>query len=141
MVGTVQTQKKSAKNTKDAKPDEEENADSKPLRELGVLHASSTPRRSTLREVQAANLPVEVIDPNPWQPRRDFPAEEIHDFAERIAVETQLQPIAVRLAPGRTDAYPRYEVADGERRLARSRFWAGRRSAPRSANTPTPRCG
>jgi ParB family transcriptional regulator, chromosome partitioning protein len=52
------------------------------------------------------------IDPNPRQPRRDFPDEALAELAASIAQLGILQPLLVRPAPG-----GRYELVAGERRL------------------------
>ena len=52
------------------------------------------------------------IDPNPRQPRRDFPEEALAELATSIAQLGILQPLLVRPARG-----GRYELVAGERRL------------------------
>ena len=57
-------------------------------------------------------LPVEIVRPNPNQPRRSFDPEALLALAESIKARGVLQPIVVRpLAGGH------YEVVAGERRL------------------------
>ncbi|MGO9751759.1 MAG: ParB/RepB/Spo0J family partition protein [Solirubrobacteraceae bacterium] len=57
-------------------------------------------------------IPVELVDPNPSQPRRTFDEESLGALAESIRARGILQPILVRpLASGR------YELVAGERRL------------------------
>lgn len=56
-------------------------------------------------------VPVDLVDPNPWQPRTFFPDEEIDDLASSIAEVGLIQPIAIRKAGAR------YELIAGERRL------------------------
>lgn len=65
------------------------------------------------------DLPVDKIDPNPFQPRRDFNAEEIASLAESLKRHEQLQPILVRKVG------QRYQLISGERRL-RASVHAGR---------------
>ncbi len=58
-------------------------------------------------------LPVRAIAPNPFQPRRNFNAEELRQLALSIRVNGLLQPVLVRkTASGRS-----YELVAGERRL------------------------
>jgi len=57
------------------------------------------------------DLPIEAIDPSPWQPRREFDAAELHSLGETLLEQGLLQPIAVR------PAGERYELIAGERRL------------------------
>ncbi len=57
-------------------------------------------------------IPVELVDPNPKQPRRMFDEESLVALAESIRARGVLQPILVRpLVSGR------YELVAGERRL------------------------
>jgi len=64
-------------------------------------------------------IPVDQIDPNPFQPRRDFNPAEIASLAESLKRHEQLQPVLVRRV-GR-----RYQLISGERRL-RATMHAGR---------------
>jgi ParB family chromosome partitioning protein len=56
-------------------------------------------------------LPVELIAPNPNQPRRQFDPEALAGLVESIRVRGILQPVLVRPVPGGT-----YELIAGERR-------------------------
>src|ERR671916_3209496 len=57
-------------------------------------------------------IPVDLIDPNPRQPRRSFDDAKLAELAESIRARGVLQPIVVRpLAGGR------FELVAGERRL------------------------
>jgi ParB family transcriptional regulator, chromosome partitioning protein len=62
-------------------------------------------------------IPVELIDPNPRQPRRSFDDEKLAELAESIRARGVLQPIVVRPLPG-----GRYELLAGERRLRAARM-------------------
>ncbi|TVQ00308.1 MAG: ParB/RepB/Spo0J family partition protein [Planctomycetaceae bacterium] len=64
-------------------------------------------------------IAVDQIDPNPFQPRRDFNPAEIASLAESLKRHEQLQPVLVRRV-GR-----RYQLISGERRL-RATMHAGR---------------
>jgi ParB family transcriptional regulator, chromosome partitioning protein len=67
---------------------------------------------SGLREI-----PVDLIDPNPRQPRREFDEEALVALSESIRSRGVLQPVVVRpLAGGK------YELIAGERRLRASRL-------------------
>ncbi|MFC4161805.1 ParB/RepB/Spo0J family partition protein [Chitinimonas lacunae] len=59
---------------------------------------------------QHLKLPVESIDPNPYQPRREFPQAELDALASSIAEVGLLQPISVR------QVGERYQLVAGERR-------------------------
>jgi ParB family transcriptional regulator, chromosome partitioning protein len=62
-------------------------------------------------------IPVDLIDPNPRQPRRSFDEVKLGELAESIRTRGVLQPIVVRpLAGGR------YELVAGERRLRAARI-------------------
>lgn len=60
---------------------------------------------------QVLDLPVSDIRPNPRQPRRDFPPEELAELALSISQVGVLQPLSVR----RTSSG--WELIAGERRL------------------------
>ncbi len=63
----------------------------------------------------ARNLKVDTIRPNPFQPRRDFPPEELDELARSIHENGLLQPLLVR--PSKDERGGRYELVAGERRL------------------------
>src|SRR5947209_3256566 len=56
-------------------------------------------------------LPVDLIVPNPDQPRRSFDEETLLELAGSIRARGVLQPVLVRPLPG-----GRYELIAGERR-------------------------
>jgi ParB family chromosome partitioning protein len=60
-----------------------------------------------------AETPIELIEPNPQQPRRHFAEAEIEDLAQSIREKGVLQPILVRPSPRRAG---RFEIVVGERR-------------------------
>ena len=68
------------------------------------------PARLALQDV-----PLAKIDPGPFNPRRDFPAEEIEQLAATIRTAGVLQPIIVRKKD------KRFELVAGERRLRAAR--------------------
>jgi ParB family transcriptional regulator, chromosome partitioning protein len=70
---------------------------------------------SSRQETEEAGLrliPVELIRPNPDQPRKEFNGESLLALAESIEAKGVLQPLVVRALPGGT-----YELIAGERRL------------------------
>jgi ParB family chromosome partitioning protein len=82
-----------------------------------ILSAAPKDETEELRE-----LPVELISPNPRQPRRTFDDESLLTLAESIRLRGVLQPVLVRpLAGGR------YELIAGERR------WRAAKLAERGA--------
>src|SRR4051794_23055378 len=62
-------------------------------------------------------IPVELIRPNPDQPRKEFNGESLLALAESIEAKGVLQPLVVRALPGGT-----YELIAGERRLRASKI-------------------
>lgn len=67
-----------------------------------------------------AELPVELIVPNPRQPRQVFDDEDIAELASSIQEVGLLQPIVVRRVDGE-DGETTYELIMGERRLRASK--------------------
>ena len=59
---------------------------------------------------QIVEINVELIDPNPFQPRKVFNDDELVELAETIEKHGLLQPIAVRKVG------ERYQIISGERR-------------------------
>ncbi|MDR3620248.1 MAG: ParB/RepB/Spo0J family partition protein [Paludisphaera borealis] len=68
----------------------------------------------SLEESELIHAPVDQIDPNPYQPRRHFPAAEIASLADSIRQHGMIQPILVRAVGDR------YQLIAGERRLRAS---------------------
>jgi ParB family chromosome partitioning protein len=64
------------------------------------------------REEGLRQIPLELIEPNPRQPRRIFDQGAIAELAESIGARGVLQPIVVSKLTG-----GRYELVAGERRL------------------------
>lgn len=73
-----------------------------------------------------SEIPVDLIDPNPWQPRTHFDPKEISGLAASINEQGLIQPIIVRRVPNgdtlvNDGSVPigdtRYELIAGERRL------------------------
>jgi ParB family transcriptional regulator, chromosome partitioning protein len=62
-------------------------------------------------------IPVELVGPNPRQPRRSFDEDALAELAESIRARGVLQPIVVRALPG-----GHYELVAGERRLRAARI-------------------
>ena len=80
-------------------------------RGLAAIISSPQVADSELRE-----LPVELIGPNPTQPRRVFDDAALAALAESIRARGVLQPIVVRPLVG-----GRYELVAGERRVRAAR--------------------
>ena len=63
------------------------------------------------------SLPIQKIEPNPDQPRRDFDEEELSALAESISIHGLVQPITVREM---SSGY--YQIIAGERRWRAARM-------------------
>ena len=69
-------------------------------------------------------IPVDQVDSNPKQPRRDFDEQTLHELAESIKIHDIIQPITVsKLASGK------YRLISGERRLRAAKI-AGLKDIP-----------
>jgi ParB family transcriptional regulator, chromosome partitioning protein len=75
-------------------------------------------------EEQLRDLPIELISPNPKQPRRRFDEETLQALAGSLEERGVLQPVLVRPKAGGT-----YELVAGERRWRAAQI-AGLRSIP-----------
>jgi len=62
-------------------------------------------------------LPIQKVEPNPEQPRRDFDEEELQALADSIATHGVVQPLTVREMP---NGY--YQIIAGERRWRAARL-------------------
>ena len=73
--------------------------------------------RSDVDEPALRQIPVDLIRPNPDQPRKEFNGESLLALAESIESKGILQPLVVRALAGGT-----YELIAGERRLRASKI-------------------
>ena len=78
-------------------------------RGLAAILAVSTPEEGERDELR--ELPVELITPNPRQPRRRFDEQALAGLAASLGARGVLQPVLVRPKPGGT-----FELIAGERR-------------------------
>jgi ParB family chromosome partitioning protein len=74
------------------------------------LSAILPPARERGESLQ--QIPPDLIDPNPRQPRTTFDDADLRALAESVTARGVLQPVLVRPLPG-----GRYELVAGERRL------------------------
>lgn len=73
-----------------------------------------TAGRPEQRAVRAdTRLPIERIEPNPDQPRRDFAPESLRELSDSIRAKGIIQPLIVREKPNKSGYY---EIVAGERR-------------------------
>ena len=66
------------------------------------------------RELQ--ELPLDLLQPGRFQPRRVIDADRIAELAESIRAQGLVQPVLVRPMENAGDSEPRYEIIAGERR-------------------------
>ena len=78
-------------------------------RGLAAILSPTTDHDGTARELRS--LPLELIGPNPRQPRQSFDEESLLALSESVKERGVLQPVLVRPCPG-----GRYELIAGERR-------------------------
>ncbi|MEN3174485.1 ParB/RepB/Spo0J family partition protein [Gluconobacter sp. OJA] len=75
---------------------------------------------------QHTSLPVDVLEPSPFQPRQDMNPERLEELANSIRSRGVLQPLLVRPDPANPE---RYQIIAGERRWRASQL-AGLHSVP-----------
>ena len=74
----------------------------------------------------ASELAIDMVSPNPRQPRRTFVESDLEDLANSIRQKGVIQPILVRTDP---EAADRYQIIAGERRWRAARR-AGLKAIP-----------
>ncbi len=70
----------------------------------------------------AQNIPIDSIDANPLQPRRNFDPQSLSELAQSIRSNGIIQPLVVRRAGDRAGDQRRYQLVAGERRLRAARM-------------------
>jgi ParB family chromosome partitioning protein len=80
-------------------------------RGLAVLIPTGPPEADGNDGGEIHRVDIGAIDPNPYQPRRDFDEDEIAGLAESIKNQGLLQPVVLRKNGNR------YEIISGERRF------------------------
>ncbi len=85
--------------------------------------ATATAVATAVSENKVAQLPIDLIDANPAQPRTEFRPEALEELAQSIRVDGMIQPIVVR--PNGS----RFYLVVGERRLRASKL-AGLSTVP-----------
>ncbi len=82
----------------------------------GAVHDGGTPHEDAVPISEPPNhIHVELIDRNPFQPRKEFEADGLKELAESIRQRGILQPILVR------QFEDHYQLIAGERRLIAAR--------------------
>ncbi|MDD2769663.1 MAG: ParB/RepB/Spo0J family partition protein [Methylococcus sp.] len=77
------------------------------------------PKQESLRK-----LPIEHLEPSPFQPRKDFDSAKLRELADSISAQGIVQPILVRSVES-----GRYQIVAGERRWRAAQL-AGIREVP-----------
>ncbi|MDK9696573.1 MAG: ParB/RepB/Spo0J family partition protein [Siculibacillus sp.] len=84
------------------------------------------PEIATTERTGSKRVPIELIHPNPRNPRRSFDDSDLADLAKSIREKGVVQPILVRSAKGQAN---HYEIIAGERRWRASQR-AGQHEIP-----------
>ncbi len=66
-------------------------------------------------QTELQKLPIEILQPGKYQPRKDMSAEALEDLSSSIKSQGIIQPIVVRPV-GETEGVESYEIIAGERR-------------------------
>ena len=75
--------------------------------------AGNTAQPGAAHSPGLTRLPVEKIEPGPWQPRRRFDSGSLQELAASLQKQGLVQPVLVRAHPDGSD---RYQLIAGERR-------------------------
>ncbi len=91
---------------------------------LAPASAAQTPPQAAAPDARSVlDVPVALVRPSPWQPRRMFDDETLRELADSIRAHGIIQPLLCRRREGF------YELVGGERRL-RAATMAGLSSVP-----------
>lgn len=90
---------------------------------LSALLSEQAAGQAANREADVQQVPLDLVDPNPFQPRHHFTEEALQELAASIREHGVIEPVLVRASGGR------YQLVVGERRVRASRL-AGRDSVP-----------
>lgn len=84
-----------------------------PLRQpVGYVNKEVVGQRESQDTADILRIPVDMIEPNPYQPRMSFDQEALEELAESIRTLGLIQPITVR-----RKSEGRYQIISGERRF------------------------
>ncbi|ADL70190.1 nucleoid occlusion protein [Thermoanaerobacterium thermosaccharolyticum] len=78
----------------------------------------------SIKQQEIKYLPIDLIRPNPYQPRKIFDTANLQELCDSIKAYGVIQPISVRVVNGNS-----YELISGERRLRASKL-AGLKTIP-----------
>lgn len=79
---------------------------------MAPLVMGLTPRSALVNDGATQTIAIDLIDPNPYQPRKEFDEKALESLATSIKAHGMIQPIVVSPATG-----GRYYLVVGERRL------------------------
>jgi len=87
--------------------------------------SSGTLKQTVVENATGTNrIPVDEVEPNPKQPRRDFDEQSLQELANSIKLHDIIQPITVSKLPS-----GKYRLVSGERRLRAAKI-AGIKDIP-----------
>ena len=81
-----------------------------------AINNSAAPENANTDNQKIVEIDIDLIDPNPFQPRKYFDDDELVELAETIEKHGLIQPIAVRKVGDR------YQIISGERRTRASKL-------------------
>ena len=89
-----------------------------PLRQpVGYVHKEVVGQRPSQDTADILRIPVDMIEPNPYQPRMNFDQDALDELADSIRTLGLIQPITVR-----RKEEGRYQIISGERRFRACRL-------------------
>ena len=89
-----------------------------PMRQpVGYVHKEVVGQRPSQDTADILRIPVDMIEPNPYQPRMNFDQEALDELADSIMTLGLIQPITVR-----RKEEGRYQIISGERRFRACRL-------------------
>ena len=84
---------------------------------VGYVNKEVVGQRESQDTADILRIPVDMIEPNPFQPRMSFDQDALEELADSIKTLGLIQPITVRRREGN-----RYQIISGERRFRASRL-------------------
>ena len=95
-----------------------DNADLNAIRKpVGYVNKQVAGSKETEDTADILRIPVDLIEPNPFQPRMTFDQEALRELADSIRTFGLIQPVTVRRQPN-----GKYQIISGERRFRASRL-------------------
>lgn len=89
-----------------------------PLRQpVGYVNKEVVGQRESQDTADILRIPIDMIEPNPYQPRMNFDQEALEELADSIKTLGLIQPITVR-----RKSEGRYQIISGERRFRACRL-------------------